>query len=75
MSRLFLTGATGFLGSHVAATWLRASDTNTVAALIRADTDDEADGRLKRSLSIAFHDWPWYPGGTPNFVRFDYCPL
>lgn len=62
MAKLFLTGASGFLGSHIAATWLRQRPTNTVAALVRAPSWGDAADRLRCALRNAFHE---QGGGDP----------
>ena len=53
---IFLTGSTGFLGSHVAAGLLERSD-QPLHLLVRAKDDPEAEERLWRALQIHF-DFP-----------------
>jgi thioester reductase-like protein len=50
---IFLTGATGFLGSYVTAGLLRSTD-RRVGLLVRARTSDEAARRLWQSLQLHF---------------------
>ena len=44
---ILLTGATGFLGTELAACLLQCSDAEKIYALVRADDDQEAAGRLR----------------------------
>jgi long-chain acyl-CoA synthetase len=53
---IFLTGSTGFLGSHVAAGLLERSD-QPLHLLVRAKDDPEAEERLWRALQVHF-DFP-----------------
>src|SRR5215204_5881408 len=46
MGAVFLTGATGFVGREILSRFLDRDDGNVVYALVRADNDDEAAGRL-----------------------------
>ena len=50
MSDVFLTGATGFLGRHIARRLLLRADEPTVYCLVRADDDEAAAARLRRSI-------------------------
>ncbi|WP_306361361.1 thioester reductase domain-containing protein [Nocardia sp. CC227C] len=47
--RILLTGATGFLGSHLLLDLLRHSDAHVIC-LVRADTDDAAAARLEQAV-------------------------
>jgi long-chain acyl-CoA synthetase len=53
---IFLTGSTGYVGSHVAAGLLERSE-EPLALLVRAKDDPEAEERLWRALQIHF-DFP-----------------
>lgn len=55
MSRVLLTGATGFLGMEVLARLLERSD-REVLCVIRADGDDAADTRLEDVLGKLYRD-------------------
>ncbi|MEV5321760.1 thioester reductase domain-containing protein [Streptomyces sp. NPDC052687] len=54
--RILLTGATGFLGSHLLLDLLRRGDADVVC-LVRADDDEAAERRLGEAL--ASFDQPW----------------
>jgi len=53
---LFLTGATGFLGANILATYLRKNPSAKVYCLVRAKSDDLAYERLKKN-SVAYMTW------------------
>ncbi len=56
---ILLTGATGFVGMAVLARLLEGTD-ERVLALVRADTQDEADARLDSVLGSLFEDSRYY---------------
>jgi len=53
---LFLTGATGFLGTNILATYLRKNPSAKVYCLVRAKSDDLAYERLKKNAQ-AYMTW------------------
>ncbi len=57
---LLITGATGFLGSHLAVQWLLRHPGARVGGLVRAADDGAASARLHTALGVAAAD-----GGVP----------
>ncbi|OUM66075.1 hypothetical protein PIROE2DRAFT_6786 [Piromyces sp. E2] len=53
---LFLTGVTGFLGSNILATYLRKNPAAKVYCLVRANSDEKAFERIKKS-GLAYMTW------------------
>eukprot|EP00833_Pecoramyces_ruminatium_P016004 jgi/Orpsp1_1/1190036/evm.model.d7180000076258.1 len=53
---LFLTGATGFLGTNILATYLKKNPTAKVYCLARAINDEKAYERIKKS-ALAYMTW------------------
>jgi len=53
---LFLTGATGFLGTYILATYLKRNPKAKVYCLVRAKTDEKAFERVKKS-GLAYMTW------------------
>jgi len=56
MSRVFLTGATGFLGGELAVALSKSGSVEKIVCLIRSKNDEEAVGRL-RSVFAVHQDW------------------
>src|SRR5262245_39553162 len=59
MMRVFLTGATGFLGGELAVALSKCSLVEKLVCMVRAKNNDEADARL-RSV-FALHQDPYDP--------------
>src|SRR5262249_3165847 len=57
MCRVFLTGATGFLGGELAVALSKASSVRQVICLIRARNNEEAAGRLRSGFAL--HEDPY----------------
>src|SRR5262245_48578075 len=52
MWRVFLTGATGFLGGELAVALSKASSVEKIVCLVRAKNNEEAAGRLRSVLAV-----------------------
>jgi long-chain acyl-CoA synthetase len=64
MTAYFLTGGSGFIGSHVAR-WLVNNTEDTIVALVRAEDEGMAGSRLER----AWWDWPELKGSIGSRVE------
>ncbi|KAL6593532.1 male sterility protein-domain-containing protein, partial [Neocallimastix sp. 'constans'] len=66
---LFLTGATGFLGAHILATYLEKNPLGKVYCLVRGKNDKEAMRRLKQN-NQTYMTWKdsWNKGENQNVI-------
>ena len=64
---ILLTGSTGYIGAHVASNLL-ADTSEPLNLLVRANTDDEACGRLWRSLQLHL-DFPRFESFLKDRIR------
>jgi thioester reductase-like protein len=64
---ILLTGATGFLGPYLLRSLLAQTDA-TISVLVRADSDEEAFGRVRDTVIRCGEDAGWFERGAPRIV-------